>query len=901
MSLRRFARCLGHVRRLPSRRERQFSSVREGPSAGAARPRRQWMRMVVLGIVVGTAGVAITGDNQRSAMAVLSLGRVLTEVMREKQGANDVSDCVSMEERIAAILATMAQEQTFRQALVAHGGLRVLLQALPHATDSILQQRIIEAIASVAATTGAEVALGDLEATSHLVQLLPKAQLSLFDRLKVDMALQNVHEHRDALMLPSDAPATIVRLAATVTARDATPDERKFAVQSLETVLHLCESQGGDTILDAALTAALANAALLATLRELVRIPQSPLQGPAAELLVSLYRLSRLQRIALHQPASWLDEFAAWAAVESPAVHEAAARAWHLVAKTDPAVLLASKPAQAALLQLARATFRAPAATPAVQMHICAVVSALGDGFRDGLETTVDSPMSRVFSHLDLPIADADELDATPLFGWVDVLTQWSFHGTSAVRANAIQSLTHLALRSDTSRRVLQAWLLGLLRELFAAQGTDATERRAVQEVEVLANMTAETAPGHVRVAYSDGVVEAGMAALAILAEKHAPEFIWKGGVDLLALVAISSPPAVKAQCARVLANLAAYPWTPQDPERDVQRIFVKETTGGSLFFDEIAHWQEEPNVNIRSNYFRAATNLAALQTSPEGGAAVYHEGIHPIVAQSTAAAPTMPPVDVVFVHGLRGHPFGTWRSDMASTDMVNSPIWPEALLAPDLSASSRLVTLGYEAGMVTWSSPWPSLTLPERAQIMLSSLQAARIGCPNGPPVVFVTHSMGGLLVKEMLVLARAQATDDFNLAAQTAGVVFMAVPHFGANLSSNVNARAIRTLIQAHPATKDLSAQAPHLLALHKAYEALGIPSLSLGEGQPAPLGLGVRSMVVLPESANPGGPLDEFHLLATTDHMDICKPETKDDPRYALVHAFLVRCLGGGDNRG
>ncbi|KDO29968.1 hypothetical protein SPRG_05158 [Saprolegnia parasitica CBS 223.65] len=421
-----------------------------------------------------------------------------------------------------------------------------------------------------------------------------------------------------------------------------------------------------------------------------------------------------------------------------------------------------------------------------------------------------------------------------------------------------------------------------------------AEERRAVHEVEVLANMTSETTPGHVNVSFSDDVLEAGMAAMAILAEKHAPDFIWKGGVHLLSLVAVTSPPAIKAQCARILANLATYPWQPHDLERDVQRILVQEATGGSLFFDEICHWRDEPNVNIRSSYYRAATNLAALQASSASENSpppVYREGIHPIVAQSSASSTTMPPVDVVFVHGLRGHPFGTWRSDMASTDMVNSPIWPEALLAPDLSPDSRLVTLGYEAGMVTWSSPWPSLTLPQRAQIMLEALEAARIGRANGPPVIFVTHSMGGLLVKEMLVLAKAQ---ERSLASRTAGVVFMAVPHFGANVSSNVNARAIRALIQAHPATKDLSANAPHLLALHKAYQALQIPSLSLGEGQPAPLALGVRSMVVLPDSANPGGPLDAFHLLSNTDHMDICKPQTVDDPRYTLVIDFLRACV-------
>ncbi|RLN99085.1 hypothetical protein DYB28_007107, partial [Aphanomyces astaci] len=100
-----------------------------------------------------------------------------------------------------------------------------------------------------------------------------------------------------------------------------------------------------------------------------------------------------------------------------------------------------------------------------------------------------------------------------------------------------------------------------------------------------------------------------------------------------------------------------------------------------------------------------------------------------------------------------------------------------------------------------------------------------------------------------------------------------------------------ALRKLIQAHPATKDLNANNARLTALNAAFERLHIPSLSLGEGAPAPLGLGVNHLIVKPESADPHIHLSTFHEIPHAHHMDICKPPTPTDPRYTLVREFIA----------
>ncbi|RHZ22162.1 hypothetical protein DYB26_000580 [Aphanomyces astaci] len=333
------------------------------------------------------------------------------------------------------------------------------------------------------------------------------------------------------------------------------------------------------------------------------------------------------------------------------------------------------------------------------------------------------------------------------------------------------------------------------------AKATSLESRRAVANVESLANMTSDQPPGHLHVPYRSQVIENGLAALAVLVNDDAAAgrvFVTHGGLNLVAVTAIkSSSKAIKSQCARVIANLAVH-------HRNIHRQ-LEDVLGGALFSQELLHWAEEPNVVVRSS---------------------------------------------------------TWRTDMGvsgtDVDMLErSTMWPEAFLMRDLHPDSRLVTMGYDAGMSKWSSPWRALTLDERAQ------------------------------VKE--VLWRAEV-DGQELARRTAGVVFMAVPHLGANLAK-LNNDALRKLIQAHPATKDLNANNARLTALNAAFERLHIPSLSLGEGAPAPLGLGVNHLIVKPESADPHIHLSTFHEIPHAHHMDICKPPTPTDPRYTLVREFIA----------
>lgn len=541
----------------------------------------------------------------------------------------------------------------------------------------------------------------------------------------------------------------------------------------------------------------------------------------------------------------------------------------------------------------------------------------------------------------DLPIIGAEDYEASTEFGWVDMLTAWSASADHQVRENAIATLIYLAEQHQPSQvglefaqeeeirnkqeHILQAWLTNMLQQIRLLSGG---ELLAVKQMEEIAQVSKEMTPGNERILFNPAVVDAGTQALAILAEHHHVELVQQGIVPLVALLSATrtATPAQHTQCARVLANLVATyclhidprsSALPSDPIHavvtsdhvDIAEL-LERTASGKHFLGSIRRWRECRDPMQRSNYFRVVQNLRAYDEVVATGRLVrdvYCEGVHPIVSQNDIDPPTdndnsSPMVDVVFVHGLRGHPFGTWRTDMSNKLDGNNDVWPDVLLANDLqrnNVSARLVTLGYEAGMVSWSSPWPSLTLQERARVMLSALYAANIGRdrhrPGTParPVVFITHSMGGLLIKKMLLIER-EHRDQSGLADSTSGVVFLAVPHFGSDLAKGVRSESIRKLIQTHPAIADLGADPNgRLKDLNDSFKQLGIDCLSVGEECAAPVALGLSAVVVKPNSADPG--IGRFYVLPGSDHMTICKVKNTNEPLYQDILQYVIQRAG------
>lgn len=281
----------------------------------------------------------------------------------------------------------------------------------------------------------------------------------------------------------------------------------------------------------------------------------------------------------------------------------------------------------------------------------------------------------------------------------------------------------------------------------------------------------------------------------------------------------------------------------------------------------------------------------------------VLHDGIHlfsPLNGHHEALAqmgindrsPKSPDIDIVFLHGIRGGAFITWRFEGALSrgkargNVDHSVSWPAAWLAPQLP-NARLISAEYAAPASGWEGE--SLPLNATASHLADKLAAAGVG---SRPIIFICHSMGGLIAKEIIRKGTDPSSSRSlrNISKSTVGAVFYSVPHAGSRLADwgwtlrYIGAAPSRAV--AHLKT------GPHLEETNEVIKDLckrgKISVLSFSEGLPTKLSY-VSTHVVPHESAYPG--YGDFVVLPDHDHITACKPSTKADPAFSVLLQFLL----------
>ncbi|MGO8180368.1 esterase/lipase family protein [Rhizobium leguminosarum] len=226
-------------------------------------------------------------------------------------------------------------------------------------------------------------------------------------------------------------------------------------------------------------------------------------------------------------------------------------------------------------------------------------------------------------------------------------------------------------------------------------------------------------------------------------------------------------------------------------------------------------------------------------------------------------AYPEFGKLNIVFVHGLNGDALKTWNFEVDN----NSPSWKSWLL--ELDPQLRILSVGYRITSSRWGGG--SMPIYDRAVNILASLERHLI---DDRPILFVCHSYGGLLVKQML--RTSIDTEEYQgVAARTAAVVFMATPHGGSNLATYVD--AFRRVYRSTEAITELKENAAALLDLNRwfrnKYSSLGIKALVFVEDMPTN---GV--LVVDAGSADPGiNGITPIKIDA--DHTDLPRPTIED----------------------
>lgn len=139
------------------------------------------------------------------------------------------------------------------------------------------------------------------------------------------------------------------------------------------------------------------------------------------------------------------------------------------------------------------------------------------------------------------------------------------------------------------------------------------------------------------------------------------------------------------------------------------------------------------------------------------------------------------PSVDIVFVHGLTGNAYSTWLHEDSGTH------WPSRLLGQDIP-DARILSYGYDADIVNLWNPVSNSRLSNHAENMVGDLARYRERTDTETrKILFVAHSLGGLVTEHALSHSRNVVEQHLRQVEHcTAGIVFLGVPHCGADLAS-------------------------------------------------------------------------------------------------------------------
>jgi len=137
--------------------------------------------------------------------------------------------------------------------------------------------------------------------------------------------------------------------------------------------------------------------------------------------------------------------------------------------------------------------------------------------------------------------------------------------------------------------------------------------------------------------------------------------------------------------------------------------------------------------------------------------------------------------IDIIFLHGLTGDREKTW------THQGNETSWPQTLL-PTKIPQARILTFGYDAYITHFQDIVSKNRIGDHAKTFLKELANKRhLDGTNERPIIFVAHSLGGLVCEDALLAAKNSAEErEQKILESTRGIAFMGTPHNGSGFAA-------------------------------------------------------------------------------------------------------------------
>ncbi|KAF1911408.1 hypothetical protein BDU57DRAFT_103208 [Ampelomyces quisqualis] len=268
-------------------------------------------------------------------------------------------------------------------------------------------------------------------------------------------------------------------------------------------------------------------------------------------------------------------------------------------------------------------------------------------------------------------------------------------------------------------------------------------------------------------------------------------------------------------------------------------------------------------------------------------------DGDEKSVGLETIAQPTeSSEFDICFVHGLGGSARSTWTA--YDKEMDKTIFWPKDLLCKSFPRA-RILLYGYETKVhsLCWLA---DRTLYHHASHLLSDLSTARQNCQDRP-LLFVAHSLGGLVVKSALVFAQGLASTSDNtdrkIYLSTFGIVSFGTPQVSPGSPPLINfvdelcATQQFSELRAFGDSKTRQADMAILQTRLESYKSIAreIPEVFCYESIDS--ALSTRHATVLPKT--PGLRHDLcVEVAIEADHNEMCKFHVDNDDYRTIFEA-------------
>lgn len=250
------------------------------------------------------------------------------------------------------------------------------------------------------------------------------------------------------------------------------------------------------------------------------------------------------------------------------------------------------------------------------------------------------------------------------------------------------------------------------------------------------------------------------------------------------------------------------------------------------------------------------------------------------------------PNIDIVAVHGLNGHRETTWTAK-------NGKLWLKDLL-PAKIPNARILSWGYDAN-THGKKPLTSMYLYDHARELVSDLSLERrLTNTTQRPIVFVAHSLGGIVVKSALLHSNSTHPGHLKehraIKTSTYGIIFMGTPHQGSE-SATWGMRLVGVasiFVHTNDSLLKNLAKDSEILENVLAYYA-GISSDFVTkfayETYPTPLAMGKAALIVPKSSAVIPGAVDAEAIAIMDNHLNMVKYLSEDDSGFRKIAGHLT----------